>query len=342
MELILLYFFGAIVVSFLCSVLEAVLLSVTPSYVELIVSQNKSQGEVLKKVKEEIDSSISGILTLNTIANTVGAAGVGAETMKVFGEQYMFVASFVLTLTILYFSEIVPKTIGAVYWQKLAIPAAFMISWLKVFTYPFIKVGQLITTFIKNGDDSKVSREEILAFAEMGEKNGVVSEREGDLLEKLFEFKDTKVKDVTTPRTVMFAVKKDLTVAEYLKLEDFNTHSRVPVYNETVDDVVGLVLKNQILVEKIDGNSDKKMEEIMTSVFHISENIPLSKAMDLFIKRKEHLFIVHDSYGQTMGIVTLEDAIETLLGIEIMDELDKVEDLQAYARRIMKAKQNGN
>lgn len=341
MELILIYFFGALLISFLCSVLEAILLSVTPSFVELTLTNNQKSGEVLKKVKEEIDTSISGILTLNTIANTVGAAGVGAETMRVFGEEYMFYASFALTFCILYFSEIVPKTIGAVYWQKLAIPAAHIISWLKIGTYPFILLGQTITTYIKHGEDNKVSREEILAFAEMGEKEGVVTEKEGDLLEKLFEFKDTKVKEVMTPRTVMFAVQKDITVDEFLALEDYNTHSRVPVYNESADDIAGLVFKNTILVEKVSGNSHEKIENLMTDVMHISENIPLTKAMDLFIKRKEHLFVVHDSYGQTMGIVTLEDAIETLLGVEIMDELDKVEDLQEHARRQMKSRQNG-
>ncbi|MCV6607768.1 MAG: hemolysin family protein [Campylobacterales bacterium] len=341
MELILFYFFGAIAVSFLCSVLEAVLLSVTPSFVELTVSQNGKNGEVLKKVKEEIDSSISGILTLNTIAHTVGAAGVGAETMRLFGEEYMFIASVILTLGVLYLSEIVPKTIGAVYWQKLAIPSAYTIMWLTKFAYPFIIIGQSITKAIKKGDDSKVSREEILAFAEMGEKDGVVTEKEGDLLEKLFEFKDTKVKEVMTPSTVMFAVEKGTTASDFLKLEDYNTHSRVPVYDGTIDDIIGLVFKNKILVNKIEGKDSVKVEELMKPVFHISENVPLTKAMDLFIKKKEHLFIVHDSYGQTMGIVTLEDAIETLLGVEIMDELDKVEDLQELAKKKMKEKHNG-
>lgn len=342
MELILFYFLGALIVSFICSILEAVLLSVTPSYIELTMNQNPTSGSVLKDVKEDIDKSISGVLTLNTIANTVGAAGVGAETMRVFGEEYMFFASALLTICILYFSEIVPKTIGAVYWQRLAIPSAYLIRALRVITYPFIIVAQSITRILKRGATTKVSREEILAFAEMGEKDGVVSEREGDLLEKLFEFKHTKVKDVMTPRTVLFSVSKDMSIDEYVHLEDYNTYSRIPVFDGTLDNVIGIVLRNRVFLEMINNNDNQTMEDIIKPVFHISESIPLTKALDLFIKRKEHLFIVHDSYGQTMGIVTLEDTIETLLGVEIMDELDKVEDLQQLAKTKLKERQISN
>ncbi len=342
MELILFYFFGALIVSFICSILEAVLLSVTPSYIELTSNQSPTHGQVLKSVKEDIDKSISGVLTLNTLANTLGAAGVGAETMRIFGEEYMFFASAILTVSILYISEIIPKTIGAVYWQKLAIPAAYIIRAIKFITYPFIVIALTITTALRNGKTFRVSREEILAFAEMGEKDGVVSERESDLLEKLFEFKDTKIKEVMTPRTVLFSVSKDMTIEDFLELEDYNTYSRVPVFDGTLDNVVGIVLRNNLFLEMLNGNSKAKVEEIVKPVFHISESIPLTKALDLFIKRKEHLFIVHDSYGQTMGIVTLEDAIETLLGVEIMDELDTVEDLQKHAKMKLKERQINN
>ncbi|MGP1561294.1 MAG: CNNM domain-containing protein [Helicobacteraceae bacterium] len=344
MGLLLIYLFTALFFSFICSILEAVLLSVTPSFVELAIGKNPRGGNVLKAVKQDIDRSISAILTLNTIAHTIGAAGVGAQSAKIFGDEFMLVTSMLLTLLILYSSEIFPKVIGAVYWKKLAIVSAYAIRWMTVVTYPFIVVGSLITKVFKQDSKHKISREEILAIAEMGEKDGVVSEQESDLLEKLFDFKDTRVKDVMTPTTVVFAVPRELSVADYLKLEDFNTFSRIPVYDKNIDNVIGIVLRNALFLEIINGNSNRTVGEITKPVFHISESIPLTKALDLFIKRKEHIFIAHDSYGQTMGIVTLEDAIETLLGVEIMDELDKVEDLQALAKKKLKERMinNGN
>lgn len=326
----------------MCSVLEAVLLSITPSFIELAASENKQKGDLLRLVKKDLDKSIAAILTINTIAHTVGAAGVGAQSIKVFGDEFMLVTSIILTLLILYLSEILPKVIGAVYWKTLAVPSAYIIKWIVFFAYPFIVIGTLITKIFKQDANTKVSREEILAIAEMGEKHGVVSERESDLLENLFDFKDAKVKDAMTPSTVLFAVSKDLTIAEYLQQEDFNTFSRIPVFDKTIDNIVGVVLRNALFLEVINGNQTRNIGEIIKPVTHISESIPLSKTLDMFITKKEHIFIVHDSYGQTMGIVTLEDVIETLLGIEIMDELDKVEDLQALAKKKLKERKQKN
>lgn len=336
MTILLLFLFGALIFSFICSILEAVLLSITQSFIETKVADNPKSGSVLRLVKKDIDDSISAILTINTLSHTVGAAVVGAQTVKIFGEQYMFFASALLTLLILYIAEILPKVIGAIYWKKLAIPSAYIIKWMIFITYPFIVMGKMVTKLIRSNEHEKVSREEILAIAELGEKDGVVSEQESDLLEKLFDFKDTKVKDVMTPRSVVFSVSKDITIEQYLDLEDYNTFSRIPVFDKDVDHIIGIVLRNALFLEVINGNKDAKISDICKDVFHISESIPLTKALDLFIKRNEHIFIVHDSYGQTMGIVTLEDTIETLLGVEIIDELDKVADLQELAKQKLK------
>jgi len=342
MELLLVYLFGALFFSFICSVLEAVLLSITPSFVEISINKNQKHGSVIKSVKKNIDKSISAILTVNTIAHTIGAAGVGAQSAKIFGDEFMLITSSILTLSILYLSEILPKIIGAVYWKRLAIVSSYAIKWMIFFTQPFILLAGFITKALKPNNKTKISREEILAITEFGEREGVVSEKEGDLIEKLFDFKKMKVKDVMTPTTVVFAVPKQMKVCEYIKLEDFNTFSRIPVYDGNINNIIGVVLRNTLFLEIINNNEECKIQDIIKPVFHVSESIPLAKALDLFIKRKEHIFIVHNSYGQTMGIVSLEDIIETLLGIEIMDELDKVEDLQVLAKKKLKERMMKN
>lgn len=332
MELLILFFLLAVGISFLCSILEAVLLSTTPAFIQVQLNQNRRGAALLKKNKEEIDRSISAILTVNTFAHTIGASGVGAEAMVIFGEEYMLIISAVLTLAILYLSEIVPKVIGATHWQKLAIPAAYLVRMLVIITYPLLLISSLITRFFRKETMQKTSREEIRAISELGSEEGILDEQESDIIENVLDLRTARVKDILTPRSVIFALQSDTTIDQFFDIDDYDNFSRIPIYNETIDAITGVVLLRHILMEKQNGNGQKTLSEIALPIFTIHENIPVSKALEVFIKRREHIFVVKDRYDQTQGVVTLEDAIETLLGVEIMDEFDDVEDMQELAK----------
>ncbi len=332
MTLLIIYITLTVGISFLCSILEAALLSITPSYIESYSKQNEKVGKIIRKLKEEIDSSISSILVLNTFANTMGAAAVGAQAVLVFGiDKQAFVAIF-LTLVILYFSEIIPKTIGATYWRNIIAPASYAIFFMTKITFPFVWVSSFITRFLKNGDKSFISREEILAVAEMGEKEGSLKSKETDLIENLLKLKNYRAKDILTPRSVVFAIEANTKVKDAIDMENMYLHSRIPVYKDNLDNILGVTFNQTILEESIEGNNEVTVESICVPMFAVSENIPVLNLIDMFVKRKEHLFLVHDSFGQTSGVVSLEDAIETLLGVEIVDEMDEVVDMQQFAR----------
>jgi CBS domain containing-hemolysin-like protein len=266
---------------------------------------------------------------------------VGAEAQKLLGDKYMAAVSIMLTLLILYLSEILPKTIGARYWRALAPASAKMISVCITLTYPFTLFATLIShIFGKESVNShKISRDEILAITELGEQSGAVREKEADLIENLMSLNEDKVNDILTPRSVVFALQKDMRIAEAARKPEIFIRSRIPIFDQGMDDVVGVALSKKILEEEILGRSDRAIEEIMQPIFRISEHIPVLKALDMFIRRKEHLFLVVDNYGQTAGIVTLEDAIEQLLDVDIMDEYDQIEDMQEFAKLKMKNNQ---
>ena len=341
MTTLLLYLFLAVGVSFICSILEAVLLSTTFSYIDTLVKNGVRGGKNLKKIKTNMETSIGSILTLNTIANTFGAAGVGAEALHIFGEEYIMFFSMGLTLLILYVSEIVPKTLGARYWKVLAIPSSYIISVLIIITYPLNFLATKLTRLIsKEKLRDEVSRDEILTVVSNGVDVGAISEKEAEIIKNILRLRNIKVKDVLTPRKVVFALEKDLTIKEVLENEEnlkgLKQFSRIPIYSKTMDYIDGIVFSQTIFEETSEDNESKKLSDIAKPVYEINENINLSKTLDLFIQRKEHLFIVKDGYSQTSGVVTLEDVIETLLGEEIMDELDTIEDMQQYAKRKQK------
>jgi CBS domain containing-hemolysin-like protein len=335
MTLLLTYLFIALIVSFLCSILEAVLLSSTPSYIESLGKKNNSEtAEMLRDLKSNIDKPISSILILNTFAHTMGAAGVGAQAQMLYGEKFETLIAVALTLCILYFSEIIPKTIGAVYWKRLLLPSAYLINFLIKLTYPLVWISLFITNSISKGKvkDSSFSRDEIMAAVNMGEKEGSILSTESTLIENLFKLKNIKTKDIMTPRSVVFAFKSSTTVEDAIEDDTMYIHSRIPVYTDTIDDIIGIVFNQTILEESVEERDNTLLLDITVPVHKISENVPVSSLIDQFIKRKTHLFIVQDNYGQTSGVVTLEDAIETLLGVEIVDEMDEVEDMQVFAR----------
>ncbi|MDX1808277.1 MAG: CNNM domain-containing protein [Sulfurospirillaceae bacterium] len=340
MTLLLIYFSLAVGVSFLCSMLETILLSLSLSHINVIKKVNLPVGETLEKLKKEINRSLASILVLNTAANTLGAAGVGAQASKIFGAEYMFYVSAILTLVILFISEIIPKTIGALYYKELAPIAARLISFFIFITYPLVVVSLFITKKIsKSKVAHSITREELLESTLISEHGGVIDEKESDYIENILRINKSKVEQILTPRSVMFALNKDLLIKEVLQKPGIKKFSRVPVYDNTIDNIVGVVLSKQIFEEAIH-NQSTKLEDLMQPIFSINEHIPVSYTLDLFIKRKEHMFLVTDSYGQTEGIVTLEDCIETLLGIEIMDERDTTEDMQKLAKDRMRRKKN--
>ena len=335
MTLLITYLLIAILISFLCSVLEAVLLSSTNSYIQSLSNkENETVVNKLKDLKSNIDKPISSILTINTFAHTMGAAGVGAQAQIVFGAEWQAVVAFVVTLLILYFSEIIPKTIGALYWKKLLVPAAYIISFMMVISTPFTWFSSILTNFISKNKkhQSNFSREEIMAIVAMGEREGAILAKESDLIENLLKLKNIKAKDIMTPRSVVFALPAATTIEEAIDDDRMYIHSRIPIYGETLDDIIGVVFNQKILEESNEDHDERTLESISHQVHMISENIPVPHLIDLFVKRKTHLFIVFDNYGQTVGVVSLEDAIETLLGVEIVDEMDEIEDMQLFAK----------
>ncbi len=335
MTLLLTYLLVALFVSFMCSILEAVLLSSTSSYIESLSNKGNSNAvEILKELKSNIDKPIASILILNTFAHTMGAAGVGAQAQILFGQEMETLIAVLLTLAILYFSEIIPKTIGAVYWKKLLVPSAYLISFLIKITFPLVWISMFITNSISKGKtkESNFSRDEILAAVTMGEKEGSILSKESVLIENLFKLKNIKTKDIMTPRSVVFALKSTVSVEEAIEDDRMYIHSRIPVYGDTIDDIIGVVFNQIILEESVEERDNTLLKDIMVPVHKISENVPVSALIDQFVNRKTHLFIVEDNYGQTSGVVTLEDAIETLLGVEIVDEMDEVEDMQVFAK----------
>lgn len=339
--LMFIYFLIAVGVSFLCSILEAVLLSITASHIEVVKSKNEKLGALMYRQKEQINISIGAILTLNTFAHTLGAAGVGSEAVKLFGEEFMFYISAVLTILILVFSEIIPKTLGANYWKSLGGISTRIISVLVFITYPLVLIMNKITAFISKDGESSISREEVAAAASIAQASGVLKDSESDVIENLLNLDEMKVKQIHTPRSVMFALDKHELLNSFhnaqtrINFDKMKEYSRVPIYDEHIDNIVGLVISKEYFHEHITDSLEKK-EAIIKPVYKINENIPVSKLLNLFLSRNEHLFVVTDNYGQTEGVVTLEDAIETLLGIEIVDELDNNVDLREVAKVKMK------
>lgn len=333
MTLLLTYLAIAIGVSFLCSVLEAVLLSITPTYIEQTTKARPKAGKILKKVKSKLDESLSSILILNTFAHTMGAAGVGSQALQVFGAEWETLIAILLTLAILYFSEIIPKTLGATFWRKLAVPSAITISWLIKLVYPLVWVSTRLTRLFSNREGNEITREEIIALASLGLKDGTLLSHENEYLSNILSLREVRTEQVLTPRSVVHMLDHKLTVTEALNLPKSKQFSRMPVYRDSVDDIIGKVIKRNLFEAERSGHGDDLISNYVNPIVRVSEKLPVQLLMDKFIKNNAHLFLVEDEFGQTAGIVTLEDAIETLIGREIMDESDTVEDMQLLAKK---------
>ena len=344
MDLLILYFLAAVVVSFICSVLESVLLSVNMPYISVLEKERPASGKLLRSHKEHINKSIASILILNTIANTVGAAAVGAQAEHVFGSGALFWVSAVLTFAILFFGEIIPKTIGATYWKQIAPAAGYIIRFFIWFTYPIILLTLFVTNRIKKGDEGhSLTKEELLESALLSEDEGVLDEQESDIIENILKLDDIKVQDILTPRSVVFALEGNRTIDDIVKNEeDIFKYSRIPVYENSIENVTGMIMTKQLFAQALKDNT-VQLKEIQKDIYRINEQVPVSWALDLFIEKKEHMFLVLDKYDQVEGIVTLEDCVETILGVEIVDESDAHVDMRELAKlkmRLQRKRQN--
>lgn len=341
MEILILLFVLVIGMSFLCSVLESILLSTNASYVSVLEQNDPKAGKTLKALRDNIDQAIASILILNTFANTLGATAIGVQAQKIFGNEssFVLVVSIILTFLILFVAEIIPKTIGAVFWKELAPLAAKIITFFIFITKPIILITQFVTKKISNNnnDSDVISREELIHSTLISEEDGVIDDLESDIIENILSTNDKRVRDILTPRSVMFTIETGTRVKHLLDDKRTFKFSRVPIYEEDIDNIIGVVLTKKIFKQAVKDKS-VQIDKIMHPIYSINENIPVSKALSLFIKRKEHIFLVVDSYGQTEGIVTLEDCIETFLGFEIMDESDETEDMRKLALAQMKIK----
>jgi len=334
MILLFVYLAIALLISFLCSILEAVLLSITPSYVESLKQSDKQKlGLSLEKLKSNIDRPLAAILSFNTIAHTVGAAGVGAQAAYVFGNQYLGVVSAVLTLLILVFSEIIPKTVGASYWRSLIGFTVKTLHLLIVLMYPLVIMSKGITKLLSKEDVSaSVSRAELSAMADIGEKEGVFAKTESKMIKNLVTLRNITVEDVMTPRTVIVMMQESKQLQELFNHEAFDRFSRIPVFGKNRDDITGYVHKIDVLKRLANDEHELKIEAIKREVMMIDHNMKLPIILDKLVENKEHFALVTDRYGGVAGLVTMEDVMETLLGREIMDEFDGIEDMQEYAR----------
>lgn len=336
MLLLIIYISIALGFSFYCSVAEAVLLSVTRPYVGLMENERPKFGALLKKLKEDINRPLAAILSLNTIAHTMGAAGAGAQAAKVFGDAYLGVISAILTLMILVFSEIIPKTLGAHHWRTLAVPVAISVKYLIIILYPLVLLSEKLTKSLHGKETVQMTRDEMAAMAELGLKEGQLVSHESRILKNLFLLRETKVRDIMTPRSVLFSLADDLKVSDYFDRHDSVRFSRIPVYSHHHENITGFVLRNDLLLAQARGNTDNLLNVYSREIRSINENTSVLDAYELLLNARGQILLVIDEYGGLFGIVTLEDILETLLGLEIIDEGDKTPDMQLLARKLWK------
>lgn len=342
MTLLIIYVSIALLVSFLCSIFEAVILSVTTAYVSVLENEGKKSGAILRVLKADINKPLTAILTLNTIAHTVGAVGAGAQALSVFGSAWVGLFSAILTLLILVLSEIIPKTLGASYWRGLSGVTAHSLHFLIRALYPFVILSEQLTKGLSKGKEiEEFSRAEFAAMAELGEKEGQLEERESCILKNMFLLRETLVTDVMTPRPVVFSLPEDLCVYEYFEKHYDSRFSRIPIYSEAEEIFTGFVLKDDLLLAQARQNTGNILKDYRRELSALPNTTSLSEAFDKVLHQRAHIMVIIDEYGGMEGIITMEDILETLLGLEIMDESDKTADMQKYARRMWR-KRAGN
>lgn len=332
LALLLLFLFGAMSISFLCSILESVLMSTPLSYITMREDAGYKPASRFKEYKTDNGRPIAAILSLNTIANTIGAAGVGAQAAT-FGGNWFGIVSALTTVLILIFSEIIPKTIGTSHWKRLMGFTARTIRVLIVIMYPFVLLIGLITRlFSRNDDEATVSREEVAAMADVGEDEGVLDEDENKIIQNVIKLDDVKAYDVMTPHSVAAVAPESMTLKEFYKEEEYSHFSRIPVYADDPEYITGYILRSDALEDLAEDKFNKRLKDIKRDIPLFNEEQSVSEIWDSLLKHKEQIAIIIDEYGGFQGIITLEDIIETIFGLEIIDENDEVTDMQQYAR----------
>lgn len=333
MALLILYISVALGFSFLCSIAEAVLLSVTQAHIGLLEREGKtSTARRLQKLKDDINAPLAAILTLNTIAHTGGAAGAGAEATRIFGDEYLGLISGILTFMILVFSEIIPKTLGAQFWRQLAPLTAILLDYLILVLLPFVKLSDLMTKNLSQGPTLKgFSRQEFAAMAELSTKEGQLGDQESTIITNTLHLHQKSVTEILTPRTVVFSVRATLTVGEYFTEFPEEKFSRIPVFKDDVENIIGFVLRTDLLIAKAESKLDLCIDKFVRKISAVPETYTLSQILHRFLTRREQIIIVIDEHGGLEGIVTLEDVFEKMIGTDIVDESDKTENMRRMA-----------
>ena len=334
------YLFLALFISFLCSIMEAVLLSTPQSFLIVKHQNGNVWAKTFMDLKSNIDKPLSAILSLNTVAHTVGAAGVGAQAVKVFGEASFGIVSAVLTILILVLTEIIPKTIGAQYWRKLTRITTAVIKAMIFITYPLVLISAVNTKAIsKNKHEQTTSREEIAALASIGTDEGVFSEKEHKIIQNLLKLKNVKVSEIMTPRVVVAVASEELLLEQFLKNKDYLKFSRIPVFSKNEENITGYVFRQTVFEKLAEDRYELKLKDIKRDIVVVPNTIVLFNLWEKLLEKKEHIALIVDEYGGLDGIVTMEDIIETLLGLEIVDEKDTITDMQKHARDRWKERQ---
>lgn len=340
MTLLLIYLSIALITSFLCSVMEAVLLSVPISYLRSKSGSGDKSADGMIALKEDIDKPLSAILSLNTVAHTVGAAGVGAQATIVFGDAYFGIVSGVLTILILVLTEIIPKTLGANYNRELVGITTKIIKGMIFIIYPLVWLSSILTKMLsRDKAQLTTSREEISALASIGMQEGIFGDKENKIIQNLIKLKSLKIRTVMTPRIVVVTADEEMTLQEFLQNKEFLHFSRIPIYRGNKDSITGYVFRELVFEKLAEDQFDLKLKDIKRNIVVFSQNKTLFDAWEEMLTQKEHISLVLDEYGGMDGITTLEDIIETLLGFEIVDEKDRVEDMQQYAVKRWQEKQ---
>ncbi len=340
MALLIFYLLFALVTSFICSLVEAVLLSTSISHLRIEEKNGNKNARSLLNLKQNIDKPLSAILSLNTIAHTIGAAGVGAEVTKIFGDVYFGIASVILTLLILIFTEIIPKTIGALYWKKLTTTTLLIINSMIFITYPIVISLLFFSKLLSKGKkELTTSREEIFTLANIGAEEGIFDEKENKIIQNLFKLKSIKATEVMTPRVVVSVSDENLLLKDFFKNKNNLKFSRIPVYSNSVENITGYVFRQEVFEKLAEGMDEMKLSDIKREIVFVPESIQLFDVWEILLEMKEHIALIIDDYGGMQGIITMEDIIETLLGFEILDEKDTITDMQHYARERWKMRQ---
>ena len=331
--MLIIYASLALGVSFLCSILEAVLLSMSVSHVSVLEKEGHNHGLRWAALKQD-DSikPLTAILTLNTIAHTMGAAGVGAEVAKIWGDDGLTIASVILTLAVLFFSEIIPKTLGAAYWRGLSGLSGMVLSGLTKIMSPLFIPLLWFKRLLPKANQTVVTRDELAVLADIGEEEGTLEEDEETVIHNLLKLRDIPVAEIMTPRTVLTAFKKSWTVKQVLDEEKILRFGRMPIFGDSIDDLIGFTLRSDILMSASRDEWDRVIEDFKNPLLTIKATESVDLALERFLESKQQILAVLDDFGGTAGIVTMEDVIETLLGEEIVDELDEHEDMRELAR----------